>query len=86
MHYIYSSPCMKEEQAKCFSHPPATCREMFVFTFSLKMQCTFSEWYEPWRCVVLSWSRLKAVAGVAHNRTIIVDLCRGRIAVIYLLN
>jgi len=39
------------------------------------MSCTFSEWYEPWRCVVLSWSRLKAGAagGVAHNRTIIVD-------------
>jgi len=31
VHRIYSSLCMKEEQAKCFSHPPNTCSEMFVF-------------------------------------------------------
>jgi len=84
-------PCMKEEQAKCFSHPPATYSQMFVFCVlpvNVMYSCTLSEWYEPWRYVVLSWSRLKAVpaAGVVHNRTIIVDRCCGRIAVIYLLN
>jgi len=30
--------------------------------------------------------RRRRGAGVTHNRTIIADCCRGRIAVIYLLN
>jgi len=52
-HRVYSSPSMKEEQAKAacmtgasHTHPPHAVWR-FVFTFSLQMLCTFSKWCEP---------------------------------------